>query len=320
MCEEPVFDFNEAMSDRSVPISTRRTYAHRMRAWVRWGRERGFEVMPANPEHLALYFTEEAARGLAPNSLRGMVKAIAYHHKRRDLENPVNDFVRLVLNGLYRMYGRPDRQAEGLTERRFAAIRATSYLPRKMGMGLESRRIAKVRGLEDIALMGLMRDGMLRSGEAGEVRWCDLSEEPDGSGRLLIRRSKTDQAGRGEIVFASSRTMGDLAAIRDGDQDEDFIFGFTTDRISNRIKTAAKYAGLGDGFSGHSPRVGMAQDLAIAGVSLAELMTVGRWKSAEAAFIYIRHVSGGDGAVAQYHGGGGVNRQRQRSLSEEGEA
>ena len=31
-------------------------------------------------------------------------------------------------------------------------------------------------------------------------------------------------------------------------------------QISRRIKAATKMAGLGDGFSAHSPRVGMAQD------------------------------------------------------------
>lgn len=313
-----VFDFNEAMSDRSVSESTRRTYAERMRIWVRRADERGYEVMPARPEQLAAYFTEEAARGLVPNSLRGMVKAIAYHHKRHGLESPINEFVSSVLDGLYRMYARPDKQAKGLTERRFAAIRVTACLPRRMGRGLEYEENARLRGLVNIALVGLMRDGMLRSGEAGRVQWCDLCSEPDGSGQLLIRRSKTDQPGRGETKFVSSRTMQDLAAIRNGDKDEDFVFGFTTDRTKDRIKAAARYGGLGDGFSGHSPRVGMAQDLAMAGVSLAELMTAGRWKSAEAAFIYIRHVAGGDGPVSQYYGV--CNGQRQRSLSEEGEA
>ena len=38
---------------------------------------------------------------------------------------------------------------------------------------------------------------------------------------------------------------------------------------------------LGDGFTGHSGRVGMAQDLVKNGVELLALMTAGRWKSAK---------------------------------------
>ena len=50
-------------------------------------------------------------------------------------------------------------------------------------------------------------------------------------------------------------------------------------QIGRRVQAAAKAAGLGEGFSGHSGRVGMAQDLAATGVELPALMTAGRWKS-----------------------------------------
>ena len=39
-------------------------------------------------------------------------------------------------------------------------------------------------------------------------------------------------------------------------------------------------AGRGDGFTGHSDRAGMAQNLVKNGVELPALMTAGRWKSA----------------------------------------
>ena len=38
---------------------------------------------------------------------------------------------------------------------------------------------------------------------------------------------------------------------------------------------------LGEGFTGQSGRVGMAQDLANTGVELPALMTAGRWKSSK---------------------------------------
>ena len=66
----------------------------------------------------------------------------------------------------------------------------------------------------------VMGDGLLRCSEAAALRWGDV----DGSGRLNIVRSKTDQ-------------------------------------------TAGKMAGLGDGFSAHSPRVGIAQDMSTTGRS-----------------------------------------------------
>ena len=55
----------------------------------------------------------------------------------------------------------------------------------------------------------------------------------------------------------------------------------TTRHIGNRVRAAAKAAGLGEGYTGHSGRVGMAQDLVKSGVELPALMTAGRWKSSK---------------------------------------
>ena len=45
------------------------------------------------------------------------------------------------------------------------------------------------------------------------------------------------------------------------------VLGLSAGHISPRIKAATKMAGLGDGFSAHSPRVGMAQGLSAEGRS-----------------------------------------------------
>ena len=59
--------------------------------------------------------------------------------------------------------------------------------------------------------------------------------------------------------------------------------------------------GLGDGFTGHSGRVGMAQDLAATGVELPALMTAGRWKNSRMPARYTECQAAGRGAVARYY-------------------
>ena len=49
----------------------------------------------------------------------------------------------------------------------------------------------------DMAIASVMRDGLLRRGVAAALTWADVSREPDGSGRMLVRRSKTDPDGVG---------------------------------------------------------------------------------------------------------------------------
>ena len=43
------------------------------------------------------------------------------------------------------------------------------------------------------------------------------------------------------------------------------VFGLTGEALANRVRAAARAAGLGDGFTGHSGRIGMARRMVAAG-------------------------------------------------------
>ena len=64
------------------------------------------------------------------------------------------------------------------------------------------------------ALLCLMRDCLLRRSEASAAHWRDMVPEPDGSGRLTVPYSKTDQNGKGAVLCVSEKTMKALRAIR----------------------------------------------------------------------------------------------------------
>jgi hypothetical protein len=53
--------------------------------------------------------------------------------------------------------------------------------------------------------------------------------------------------------------------------------------------------------SGHSLRVGMAQDLIASGADLPGVMQAGRWRTAAMPALYGRKLLAGRGAVARYH-------------------
>ena len=100
--------------------------------------------------------------------------------------------------------------------------------------------------------------------------------------------------------------------IRDGASEEDSVFSLRPNSIARRIKEAARTAGLGEGYSGHSPRVGMARDLARAGTELPRLMTAGRWHSPRMPALYTRNETVARGAVAQYYGSSRISVPRER--------
>ncbi len=292
------------LSRHEVTHNTIRCYRSQWRSFVTWATARRIPAVPAEPEHVAAYLAERFEQhGHKPATLRVAAAAIAYVHSSCGLPNPCNhQDVKRTLRGATRMAGKAQKQAKGLTADALDAIEAIACRPRLGKSGRrESPQAAARRGSVDIALVRLMRDALLRVSECAALTWSDIETVPDGSGRLLIRRSKTDPDGEGAVLFVSPQTMAALASIRNGAPAELRVFELSPNQISLRIKKAAAAADLGDGFSGHSPRVGMAQDLARIGVELPSLMTAGRWRSPTMPAHYTRNETADRGAVAQFY-------------------
>ena len=144
---------------------------------------------------------------------------------------------------------------------------------------------------------------MLRRSELAALCWGDVDLRDDGTGRILVRASKSDQEGEGEVLFLGPDCAKDLKAIRpDTPGAESSVFRLSNSQIGRRVKDAGRAAGLGDRFTGHSGRIGMARDLSAAGVELPALMTAGRWSSPTMPARYTRNEAAARGAVARYYG------------------
>lgn len=287
-----------------VTRNTMRNYRAQWGRFTSWALDKGIPALPADPVHVAAYLAERVeGQGHKPATLRTAASAIAFMHRTAGLGNPCAEpAVRRILRSAVRKIGRVQKQADALTAEAFAVIASSACNPRRGRGGLESPEAARHRGNTDIALISLMRDAMLRVSEAADLIWTDITFESDGTGRLLIRRSKTDAEGEGAVAFLSVPTMAALDLIREGAFEASSVFGLRPNQIAARIKKAASAAGLGDRFSGHSPRVGMTRDLARAGIELPSLMHAGRWRSPGMPAHYIRNETAGRGAVAQFYG------------------
>ena len=115
------------------------------------------------------------------------------------------------------------------------------------------------------------------------------------SATLLVRRGKTDPERAGAVVYSARDTTRIVRAWFDGGGIADgFLFrslsrtgtpGRSLDpsQIPRIFKGMARAADLPDdavdGLSGHSARVGAAQDMIASGVELAAILQAGRWKT-----------------------------------------
>ena len=310
----------------ATSASTRANYGSQLAIFVDWCNVRGLSALPAAPETVETYLNDRAAGCIVPRpakessqlrlvqlkpakppTLRLARAAIAKAHRLANLPDQTQgaEVVAETLRGLTRRFaqaGGRTRQASALTAENLAAVRAVAMKPRRGRFGRDETRVeAMKRGRVDVALVSLMRDGLLRRSEAAALTWGDVEEWPDGTGRLWLGVSKTDQEGDGATLFVSRTTMRALRAIRLGATEGARVFDLSAHQIARRIHAACEAAGLYGHYSGHSPRVGMARDLVRAGAELPELMTAGRWKSSAMPARYTAAEQAGRGAVAKYY-------------------
>ena len=292
-----------------VAENTRRAYTAQARAFERWADGRNLEPLAAlTDQGLAAYLADRADQGASPATLSQAVAALRKAASAAGSADPYGNGAQAVLRGIRRSGTAQGRgQVQGI---RWADLEGAAVLAAAEGTAA---------GLRDAAMLRLGSDALLRVSELAAVRVADLEQEADGSGRLTVRRSKTDQDGKGATLYVGAPTMRairkwqDAASVADGPLfrrvwgrsatvGEDAVSARTARRV---IQRRAEAAGLEGRISGHSLRVGSAQDLASAGAELTELMNAGRWQSPAMPAHYARGQLAGRGAVARLRYGAG---------------
>ena len=252
------------------PATSERTrtgasYASQWNRFVAWSQASGRCSLPASAEDVAAYLEDRSDTGARPSTLRVAAAAIARSHKDAGFDTPLHQgAAQTVLDDLMRDDERVPTRSLPLDLDSYLAIRKTAHSPRwGRGGRLERTPNARRRGALDIAMIGLMRDARLRVSEAAELTWGDVRRLRGGTGRVrVVGDEETDYR---EV---SADTMKLLLPVRRGGDDDEPVLGMRQNQIARRIDAAARQAGLGEGYSGDSPRLGMIKDLETLGVHL----------------------------------------------------
>ncbi len=285
----------------SLSENTRRAYLGHWAAFGAWCGENGYAPAPAAAETVAAHLAVLAETAAAA-TLKVRRAAIGAAHRAAGLADPAgSELVKRALAGLVRERAAPQRQARALDLAALAAIRATACAPRtgRQSGRTESGERARGRGLADSALCSVLFYAGLRRSEAAALKWGDVEASADGSGLLWVRRSKTDPEAGGDVRYLPREALRALGAIRP-EEAGDRVFGLGARQVGRRVAAAARAAGLGEGFSGHSGRVGLAAELSRAGASTHEIAAAGGWQSAGMVIRYTRRETARRGAVAKY--------------------
>ena len=293
----------------ALSANTLRTYATGWNSFCSWAAGQGIAVSSAAPFDVGGWLVDLAADGKKPSTLRTYRAAVARRYDELGGPNPARDpQVRHVLSGLRRRAsdrGYVPKQADPLRWDHVELIADAAFEPRRNQPGgrKETPEQAAQRALVDIALVAVAHNGLLRCSELRALRWADIVlPENGGCGLVHIRRSKTDQNAQGAVVPISECASQALARLKPAGADlAGRVFDFSASTVNRRIKAAARAAGIdASNMSTHSPRVGMAQDLAASGTDMAGIMLAGRWTSPAMVARYTRYLAARDTAAARH--------------------
>ena len=286
--------------EAGISPATRRAYASSWARWASWAQRDGCPALPAGPEDLVRWLAELAQAGRRPSTIGRHMAALATLHRARGLPSPTeHPALRALLRGIRRVHGTAPAQAAPLLLADLGAILPT-------GPGL--------RAIRDRALVLVGWAGALRRSELVGLTWGDV--EPCREGLILhLRRSKTDQAGRGALVAlphgrsAARCPVELLEAWRQswaGSRPEGIVMSgwpvfvgidrwgrpgqvaLSARAVSTIVGELAARAGLIGAYSGHSLRAGFCTSAAQAGVPERDIMAHSRHRSIASMRGYIR--------------------------------
>jgi integrase len=263
---------------------------------------RGESFLPAEPGTIRAFIEHEVTAGKKPATVRRYIATIGRAHIGAGLLNPCSgEAVRLGLKKMGRETSARQSQARALGWDEIKEFIGSA------GKGLRADR--------ERALLCVAYETLARRSEIVALDVRDIEFWPNGTGQALIRRGKTDSAGEGRVAYLSRETVRWLKIwLENAKIEEGALFRRLIGRgqvgsalnpgsIAPIFKRVAQWIGMPERFvaevSGHSTRVGAAQDLAGLDIDLAAITQAGGWKSTRMPLQYAEKINAARSGMAR---------------------
>jgi integrase len=218
-------------------------------------------------------------------------------HKLNRFNDPTKDpDVTLEIRRMHRKLGRSSNQA--------GSINANTL--DKLLLATDD----SIRGIRDRALLLVAYDTLCRRSELVSLQVKDVKinlKNGVETSSILLRKSKTDQDSTGKWLHLNPRAHLALVEwMKELPKEQEMLYcglnraldispKIGAGQINRIYKNIARKAGLDEsvieGISGHSMRVGAAQDLLNSGASMPIIMQRGRWSKTDTVMRYLEHSS-----------------------------
>lgn len=279
--------------------STLRAYRADFEEFISYCESIGDDALPASGQAVVSFIQHLVARQQKSASIRRAIAGIASIHQLSSLPDPTKEVeVKLAIRRMYRQLGREQHQAMAIT----------APLLKKLLAATDN----DLRGARDRALIAVAYDTLCRRSELLSLRVEDIhpdsspSEDGQGGASIFLRKSKTDQEAHGRWLRISEVTQIHLQAwLKQSGMKEGLLFRgvnranrltpkLDTSQLARIYKKLARRAEFDEKLvreiSGHSTRVGAAQDLLLSGASLPMIMNRGRWSKPDTVMRYVEKI------------------------------
>lgn len=279
---------NNAKSDNTI-----KSYRSDWRHFVEWCEKFGLPSRPTDEETYALYLSSLALEGKKASTIQRRISAITQAHTLVGFDSPTTTRIKTVWAGIRRMHGAVE----------------TGKLPITIDTLKEMINVLpdKLIGVRDRALLLIGFSGAFRRSELVNLDVKDIEISREGL-TIKVRKSKTDQEGRGEVIgvpYGSKEETCPVKAYLSWLDASNVQLGpifrsinrhgqVSDKRLSDRavaliVKRYIELIGLDDSkYAGHSLRSGLATTAAMLGKSERSIMNQTRHRSEAMVRKYIR--------------------------------
>lgn len=293
--QSPIATFSEpvrALFGASISEATRRAYSGHCKRFQQWAANNGLPSLPTSEGTLAEYVAYLIGEGRKISTIQQAIAAISAAHEAAGFPGLTKSpLIKRALTGARRTIG------EAVTKKKAA----TAPLVFKM---LGSIKGNSLKARRDRALLALGFAGAFRRSELVALEVRDI-EQANGGALITIRKSKTDQTGKGQTIGIPEgymieplklvRRWLESAGITEGpifqrmNRHGQLLGPMTPQAVALLIKDRARAIGEDPAlFAGHSLRAGFITSGVEAGADALAISEVSRHKNLDVLKGYVR--------------------------------
>ena len=276
--------------------ATIRAYRADFNDFILFCHGRNAEALPAEPHLVVEYICKLTGSGRSSASIRRALCGLSAIHKLNRFKDPTKDpDVNLEMRRMHRKLGRSSSQAGSINADTLDKLLAATD--------------DSIRGIRDRSLLLVAYDTLCRRSELVSLQVKDVKiniKNGIETSSILLRKSKTDQNSTGKWLHLSPRThLALLKWMKELPEEQEYLMvgidrggrislgNMGSGQVNRIYKRIARDAGFDElitqGISGHSMRVGAAQDLLNSGASMPIIMQRGRWSKTDTVMRYLEH-------------------------------